>query len=87
MFVDVTVVLAGAESSIFLFDEKERRGLGRIGWSNFPRGDVLIQEVFGGFSFIGGEGIYFPDLQGEGVVKIDLMIIGSGRRDVVSGFF
>ena len=31
MFVDVVVVLAGTESSIFLFDEEERRRLWQIG--------------------------------------------------------
>ena len=42
VFVDVAVVLAGAESSILLFDEEEGRGLGGIGWADFSRGEVFI---------------------------------------------
>ena len=86
MFVDVAVVLTGAESTIFLFDEKEGRRLWRVGRSYLSRGEVLVQEVLGGFAFVGRERIYFPDLRGEGVIEVDLMIVRSGRRNVVGGF-
>ena len=36
VFVDITVVLARAESSVLLFDEEERRGLGGVGWTDLP---------------------------------------------------
>ena len=42
VFVDIMVVLAGAESSIFLLDKKEGRGLGGVGWSDLSRGKVLV---------------------------------------------
>ena len=77
VFVDVVVVLARAESSILLFDEEERRSLRGVGRADLSRGEVFVKEVFGGFAFIRGEGINFPDLQGEGVIEIDLMIVGS----------
>ena len=77
MFIDVSVILTRTESSVFLFDEEEGRGLGRIGWADLSRGEVLIQEVLRGFTFIRGEGVYLPDFRCEGVVKVDLMIIGS----------
>ena len=77
VFIDVAVVLARAESSILLFDEEERRGLGGVGRADLPRGEVFVQKVFSGFAFIWGEGINFPDLRGKGVIKIDFMIIGS----------
>ena len=35
VFIDITVVLTGAESSIFLFHEEERRGLGGVRWTDF----------------------------------------------------
>ena len=34
VFVDVAIVLAGAESSVFLFDKEKGRSLGRIGWAD-----------------------------------------------------
>ena len=42
VFVDVAIVLAGAESSILLFDEEERGGLWRIGWADLSRGQVFV---------------------------------------------
>ena len=68
MFVDIVVILARAKSSVFLFDEEEREGLRRVGWVNLFRGEVLIKEVFGGFSFFRGERIYFSNLWGKGVI-------------------
>ena len=37
VFVDVSIILAGAESSVLLFDEEEGRGLGGIGRTNLSR--------------------------------------------------
>ena len=42
VFIDIMVVLAGAESSILFFDEKERGGLGRVGRTNFSRCEILV---------------------------------------------
>ena len=68
MFVHIVVILARAESSVFLFNKEEGRGLGGIGRADLSRGEVFIQKVFGGFSFIGGEGVYLPDFQSKGVI-------------------
>ena len=87
VFIHITVILAGAKSSVFLFNKEERRGLGRIGRAELSRSEVLVQKVFGGFSFIRGEGVYLPDFRGEGVVEVDFMIIGSRGGNVVGGFF
>ena len=87
MFADVAVVLAWAEPSVLLFNEEEGRGLGGIGWTDLSRGEVFIQEVLSGLAFVWGEGIYFPDLRGEGVVEIDLVVIGSRRGNVIGSFF
>ena len=44
VFVDVAVILAGAESSIFLFDEEERGGLGGVGRADLSRGEVFVRR-------------------------------------------
>ena len=42
VFVDVSVVLAGAESAVLLFNKEEGGGLGGIGWTDFSRGEVFV---------------------------------------------
>ena len=42
---------------------------------------------FGGFPFVRREGVYLSNLWGKGIVEIDLVVIGSGRGNMVSGFF
>ena len=49
--------------------------------------EVFLEEVFSGFPFFWGQGVDFPDLGSEGVVKIDLVIVRSGWWDMVSSFF
>ena len=87
VFIHVMVILARAESSVFLFHKEERRGLGRVGWTDLSRGEVFIQEVLSGLAFVRREGVYFPDLRDEGVVKVDLVVIGSRRGNVIGSFF
>ena len=76
VFVDIAVVLAGAESSILLFHKEERGGLGGVRWVDLSRGEVFIQEVLSGFSFVWREGVYFPNFRSEAVVEVDFMVIG-----------
>ena len=38
VFVEVSIVLAGVELSILLFDKEEGGGLGRVGRANLPGG-------------------------------------------------
>ena len=76
MFIDVAVVLAWVESAVFLFDKEEQRGLGGVGRTDLPRSEIFVQKVLSGFSLVQGEGVHFPDFRGEGVVKVDLVIIG-----------
>ena len=61
--------------------------MGGVGWANLPRSEILIQEIFGGLAFIRGEGVDFPNLWGKGVVKVDLVVVGSRRGNVVSCLF
>ena len=87
MFVDIAIVLAGAESAVLLFDEEEGRSLGGIGWADLPRSEVFVQEIFGGFAFVRGEGVNLPDFRGEGFIEVDFMVVGSERGNVVGSFF
>ena len=47
----------------------------------------FAEKVLHHFLFSGGEGVYLADFRFEGFVKINLMIIGTGRRNMVHGFF
>ena len=87
MFVEVLVVLAGVEFTIFLLDKEERRCLGGVRGANFSCSEVFFEEVFGGFLFVRGERVYFAYLRHEGLIKVDLVVIRLGRGDMVSCFF
>ena len=54
VFVDISVVLTQAESSIFLFDKEEGRCLGKVGWADFPRSKVFIEEILGSLVLVQG---------------------------------
>ena len=52
MAVEVSVILARLEASILFLNEEERGSLGGLGWTNFPRAKVLIDELICGLSFL-----------------------------------
>ena len=54
MFIQVSVILTGAEAAILLFDKEERRCLGRVRGANLSTVEVFLEEVLSGFSFFGG---------------------------------
>ena len=54
MFIDVSIVLTWAESSILFFDEEKRRCLGEIGQADLSRGKVFVKEILSSFSLIWG---------------------------------
>ena len=87
MFIDISIILARAESLILFLDEEKRRCLWRVGWANFPRGKIFIEEVFGSFSFILQQWVYLPYLLGEGIVEVDFMVIRPGGRNMIGGLF
>ena len=57
MFIQVAVVLARTETTIVLFDKEEWECLGGVQWANLSTIKVFLEEVFGGFTFIRGEGV------------------------------
>ena len=65
MFVDVSIVLTGAERSVLLFDEEERRGLRRVRGSYLARGKVFVEEGFGGLPFVRGQRVKFAYFRHE----------------------
>ena len=87
VFIEIPVVLAGTKFVIFLFNKKEGGGLQRVGRLNLPSSKVFLKEVLSGFLFIRGEQVDFAYLRHEGLIEVDLMIIQSGRGDMVSHFF
>ena len=54
MFVQVSVILTGAETAVLLFDKEEWGCLGGVGRANLSTVEVFLEEVFGGFLFFGG---------------------------------
>ena len=87
MFIEVSVILAGVEVSILLFDKEEGGSLGRVGRADFARPEIFIKEVFCGFPFIRGEGIDFLNLRDKGFIKVYFMVVRLGWGYMVSGFF
>ena len=87
MFIQVAVILAGAEAAILLFDKEEWRCLRGIRGTNLSAVKVVLEEVLSGLLFIRREGVNLPNFGSEGVVKVDLVIIGSKWWDMVGGFF
>ena len=81
------VVLAGMETTVLLFDEEELGCLRGVQGVNLSTVKVLLEEIFSSFMFIGGERVNLPDFGSEGVIKVDLMIIGSRQWDMVGSFF
>ena len=86
VFVDVSVVLAGSESSILFLDEEERRGLRGVRGTDLSGLEILVKKGFCGDSFFWGKGIDFPNLGYEGVIKVDFMVVGARGRDMVGRF-
>ena len=53
---------------------------------NLPAIKVFLEEDFSGFAFIRQEWVNIPNFGSKGVVKVDLMVVGSRWWNVVSGF-
>ena len=87
MFVQIVVVLTRAKTAVFFLNEEEWGGLGGVQGTNLSTVEVFLEEVLGGLPFFRRSGVDFPDLGGEGVVKVDLVVIWSGWWDIISGFF
>lgn len=86
MIIEITIVLAQTEFAILL-NEKERRGLWGLGRPDFASHRIFINEGISGFLLLRRKGIDLRDLWLEGVLQVDGMIIGPGRRKMVSSDF
>ena len=47
---------------------------------------TVVEKVLCCFSFFGGKGVYFANLGFEGFIKVDLVVIGTRRRNMVCSF-
>ena len=54
MFVQVSVILTGAEAAILLFDKAEWGCLRGVGRANLSTVEVFLEEVLSGLSFFRG---------------------------------
>ena len=80
-------MLAWVEFSVFLLNKEEGGCLERVGGSDLLSSEIFFKKVLGGLLFIKGKGLDFSNLGHEEVIKIDLMIIRLGRRNMVGFFF
>ena len=87
MLIEISVVLAEAEFTVFLLDKEERGCLRGARWTDLSCSWILFEKVLGSFLFIGGKWVDFAYFRYEGFVEIDLVVVGLGRGDVVSCFF
>ena len=68
MTIEISVVLARSEASILFLYKEERRSLGGLGQTNFPRAKVFVDELIYCLSFLDREGIEFSYLWDEGFI-------------------
>ena len=68
MVVEVSVILARSEASVLFLDEEERGSLGGLGWTDFPRTEVFVDELICSLSFFDRQGIKFSYLWDEGFI-------------------
>jgi hypothetical protein len=87
VFVDITVVLAGSESSVRLFDKEEGGSLGGIRGTDLSGCQIFVGERFRCSPFFRGKGIDFPYFGHEGFIEVNFVVIGSRGWQLVVGFF
>ena len=68
MAIEISIVLARSEASILFLDEEERRSLGGLGQTNFPRAKIFVDKLVRSFPFLDREGVKFPYFWNKGVV-------------------
>ena len=68
MTVQVSVILTGLKASILFLDEEEGRSLGRFGWANLPRAEILVNELVCSFLFLDREEVEFSYFWDKGFI-------------------
>ena len=87
MFVQVSVILAGSEFSIFLLDKEEGRCLWRGQGSDLSGLEVFVNKVICGFPFIWREGVYFANFRDESVFHVNFVVVRLGGGKVSGCWF
>ena len=67
MLIEISIVLAGAESSVFLLNEKEWGGLGGLGLSDFSRLKMFVNKGLTCFQLLRVHGIGFGHFRDKGL--------------------
>ena len=67
MFIEILIVLTGAEASIFLLDKEERGSLWRLGLLDFARFKMFVNELFTHFQFLGVHQVTFSHFRDKGL--------------------
>ena len=86
MGVEVTIVLARAKGSIFFWNKKEGRGLGRFRRNNSSGFQVFFHKGFACLHLRRVERIDFGNFGNEVGVQFDGVIIGAMRGELVMSF-
>ena len=68
MFIEVSIVLARAKSSVLLLYEEEGRGLGELRFSDFARLEMFINELLAWVHFLRIHQVSFGYLRDKGVL-------------------
>ena len=84
MGIQVSVVLAGAKGPIFLWDKKERCGLGGFGWENMSGLEMFLHKGLAGLFFFGVQRVNLGDFGYKRRFKVYGVTIGAvGRKDII----
>ena len=81
MFIEVSIILARAKSSILFLNEEEGGGLGQLGFSDFARFEMLINELFTSVHLFWVQRIGLGYFREEGILEVDGMVKQSLRRE------
>ena len=81
VLIEVPIVLARVEPSIFCLNKEEGRGLWRLQFLDFARLKMFVNELLTCVHLFRVQGIGFGDFQHKGLLKVDGVIKGTLRRE------
>ena len=81
MLIEILIVLARAEPSVFLLNEEEWEGLQQLRFPNFARPKMFLDECLTCLHFFWVHGICFGYLWGEGLFQVYSVVEWSLRRE------
>ena len=85
--IQVTIILARAKSSVFLWDKEEWGSLRGFGRDNITSFEMFLNKGFACIFFSRIEQVDFGNLRNEGILEVDGMVKGSVRGKLFIGLF